>query len=132
MLDTHANSIGFAVLDWNNPLQTDRGPSRSIGVTFHVPDLRHGRCGQTSRAGRNVRQDNERSHERAPNYLVVLSWVGFLLFIGAGGWVVGMVLHNEALAKQQTSHPASIYYCSTGVDMPMYEPCKDMKYQRDI
>jgi hypothetical protein len=41
-------------------------------------------------------------------------------------------LHNEALAEQRAPRPEPIYYCATGVEMPMYEPCKEMKGQRDI
>jgi hypothetical protein len=39
---------------------------------------------------------------------------------------------DQALAKQQTPRPEPIYYCATGVEMPMYEPCKEMKAERDI
>jgi hypothetical protein len=28
--------------------------------------------------------------------------------------------------------PEPIYYCATGAEMPLYEPCKDRKDQRDI
>jgi len=28
--------------------------------------------------------------------------------------------------------PERIYYCATGVEMPLYEPCNDRKDQRDI
>ena len=30
------------------------------------------------------------------------------------------------------SHPEQIYYCATGEEMPLYEPCKDRKDRRDI
>jgi hypothetical protein len=62
----------------------------------------------------------------------VLAWAGFLLFIGAGVFVLGMAIHNEALAKQQTPRPGSIYYCAMGDEFPAFEPCKEMKGQRDI
>jgi hypothetical protein len=55
-----------------------------------------------------------------------------MLFIGAGAFALGMAIHNEALAKQPTPRPEPIYYCATGVEMPMYEPCKDRKEQKDI
>jgi hypothetical protein len=70
--------------------------------------------------------------ERAPNYPVVLAWSAFLLFIGAGAFVVGMAVHTEATAKPPAPHPAQICYCATGEEMPLYEPCKDRKDQRDI
>src|SRR5215475_1628571 len=73
-----------------------------------------------------------RPQERAPNYPVVLAWGGLLLFIGAGAFAVGMAIHNETLAKQQAPRPEPIYYCATGVEMPAFEPCKEMKDQRDI
>jgi len=54
-----------------------------------------------------------------------------MLLIGAGAWVVGMAIHNEALAAQ-VRPPEPIYYRATGVEMPAFEPCKEMKGQRDI
>lgn len=69
---------------------------------------------------------------RAPNYRVVAAWVAFLLFIGGGAFVLGMAVHNEALAKQQPPRPDPIYYCATGVAMPLYEPCKEIKDQMNI
>ena len=56
----------------------------------------------------------------------------FLLFIGAGGFVVGMAIHNEATAKSPAPPPEPIYYCATGEEIPLYEPCKDRKDQQDI
>jgi hypothetical protein len=73
-----------------------------------------------------------RPQERASNYPVVLAWSSFLLFIGAAAFALGMAVHYEAQAKPHTLRPEPIYYCSTGVEMPMYEPCKEMKGQRDI
>jgi hypothetical protein len=73
-----------------------------------------------------------RPQERAPNYPVVAAGTGFLLFIGAGAFALAMAIHNEALAKQQTPRPDPIYYCATGVEFPAFEPCKEMKAQRDI
>jgi hypothetical protein len=29
-------------------------------------------------------------------------------------------------------HPEPIYYCATGDEMPLFEPCKEMKGQRDV
>jgi hypothetical protein len=54
------------------------------------------------------------------------------ILIGAGAFVVGMAIHNEAIAKQHTPRPEPIYYCATGAEMPAFEPCKEMKGQRDI
>jgi hypothetical protein len=55
-----------------------------------------------------------------------------MLFIGAGAFVLGMAVHNEAHAKQQTPRPEPIYYCATGAEFPAFEPCKDRKDRRDI
>jgi hypothetical protein len=38
----------------------------------------------------------------------------------------------RALAKQHTPLLERIYYCSTGVEMPLFEPCKEMKDQRNV
>jgi hypothetical protein len=72
------------------------------------------------------------TQERAPDYRVVAAWSGFLIFIGAGAFVLGMAIHYEAHAKQQTPRPEQIYYCATGAEFPAFEPCKDRKDQRDI
>jgi hypothetical protein len=40
--------------------------------------------------------------------------------------------HSETLAAQRPPQPEPIYYCATGVEFPAFEPCKDMKGQRDI
>jgi hypothetical protein len=112
---TNVDSLGFALLDRNDGLQTHRGVSR-----------------QTSGAGRQVRQGGVRPQKLAPEYPVVAAWAGFLLSIGAGAFALGMAIHNEALAKQQTPRPEPIYYCATGVEMPLYQPCKEMKAERDI
>jgi hypothetical protein len=63
---------------------------------------------------------------------VIAAWGAFMLLIGAGAFVLGMAIHNEAHAKQQTPRPDPIYYCATGEEMPLYEPCKERKDQRDI
>jgi len=57
-----------------------------------------------------------------------------MLFIGAGAFAVGMANHNEALANQHApqARESSIYYCATGDEMPLFEPCKERKDQRDI
>jgi hypothetical protein len=62
------------------------------------------------------------------------AWGALLLFIGAGAFVIGMAIHNEALANHRApqARESSIYYCATGEEMPLYEPCKDRKDQRDI
>jgi hypothetical protein len=73
-----------------------------------------------------------RAQERAPNYPVVAAWSAFLLFIGAGAFALGMAIHNEAIAQQHTLRPEPIYYCATGEEMPLYEPCKETKSLRDI
>jgi hypothetical protein len=51
-----------------------------------------------------------RPQERAPNYPVVAAWSGFLLFIGAGAFVLGMAIHNEATAKLPAPRPEPISY----------------------
>jgi hypothetical protein len=71
-----------------------------------------------------------RPQERATNYPVVAAWSAFLL--GAGAFVIGMAIHNEATAKSPAPRPEPIYYCATGAEMPAFEPCKEMKGQRDI
>jgi hypothetical protein len=57
-----------------------------------------------------------------------------MLVIGAAAFAVGMAIHNEALANQHVpqARESSIYYCATGEEMPLYEPCKEMKAERDI
>jgi hypothetical protein len=95
-------------------------------------DQWHGGSGQTSDAGRQVRQGEVRPQERAQDYRAVAAWSAFLLFIGAGAFALGMVIRNEAIAQQHTLRPAPIYYCATGVEMPAFEPCKKVKGQRDI
>jgi hypothetical protein len=129
---TDADSVRFAVLDRDNGLQEYRGRSRSNRVAFYAPEIRPGRSGQTSGAGRQVRQGAMRPQERAPDYRVIAAWSAFLLSIGAGAFVVGMTIHNEAIAQQPKPRPEPIYYCVTGVEMPPYEPCKERKDRRDI
>jgi hypothetical protein len=43
-----------------------------------------------------------------------------------------MTIHNEATAKPQAPRAEPIYYCATGEEIPLYEPCKARKDQRDI
>jgi hypothetical protein len=62
----------------------------------------------------------------------VAAWSAFLLFIGVGAFVVGMAIHNEAIAQPPKPRPEPIYYCATGEEIPLYEPCKERKGQRDI
>ena len=38
----------------------------------------------------------------------------------------------EAIAQQHTPRTETIYCCATGVEMPAFEPCKEMKSQTDI
>ena len=132
MENTDANSLSAALHDGNDGLQNDRGVSRSVRAAFYVPYLRHGRGRQTPGAGRQVRQGGLCPQERAPNYQLVAAWSAFLIFLGAGAFVIGMAIHNETLAAQHPPHPAPIYYCATGEEIPLYEPCKDRKDQRDI
>jgi hypothetical protein len=73
-----------------------------------------------------------RPQERAPDYRVVAAWSAFLIFIGAGAFVIGMAIHNEATAKPPAPRPEPIYYCATGEEMQPFEPCKEMKGQRDV
>jgi hypothetical protein len=54
------------------------------------------------------------------------------MFIGAGAFVLGMAIHNETLAAQRPPQPEPTYYCATGDEFPAFEPCKEMKGQRDI
>jgi hypothetical protein len=75
-----------------------------------------------------------RPQERAPNYLVVAAWVGFLVSIGAGAFALGMAIHDEALANHRVpqTRESSMFYCATGVEFPAFEPCKEMKAERNI
>ena len=43
-----------------------------------------------------------------------------------------MAIHNETLAAQRPPHPEQIYCGATGEEIPLYEPCKEMKSLRDI
>jgi hypothetical protein len=62
-----------------------------------------------------------RPQERSPDYRVVAAWSDFLIFIGAGAFVVGLAIHNETLAAQRPPHPEPIYYCAIGAEMPAFE-----------
>jgi hypothetical protein len=73
-----------------------------------------------------------RSQAPSPNYRAVAAWSGILLIIGAGAFALGMAIHNESLAQQQPAHPESLYYCATGLEMPAFAPCKQMKSKRNI
>jgi hypothetical protein len=128
----HADRISAALLDRNDGLREYRGSPRSNGVAFYVPEIRPRGSGQASGAGRQIRQGAVRAQERAPDYRVVAAWAGFLLFIGAGAFVIGMAIHNESFAQPKPPRPEPIYYCATGEEIPLYEPCKEMKGQRDI
>ena len=72
------------------------------------------------------------TQDRSPDYRAVAAWSAFLLFIGAGAFVVGMAIHNEAHAKPPAPRPEPIYYCATGEEIPLYEPCKEQKGERNI
>jgi hypothetical protein len=73
-----------------------------------------------------------RPQKRSPDYRVVAAWGALMIFIGAGAWVIGMAIHNQAVAQQRPPLPEPIYYCATGVEMPAFEPCKEMKSLSDI
>jgi hypothetical protein len=64
-------------------------------------------------------------------YTVSMAWGVMMLVIGAGAWVIGLTIHPGAHALQHIHRPQPIYYCSTD-EMPLFEPCKEMKDQRDI
>jgi hypothetical protein len=66
------------------------------------------------------------------NYRAVAAWSGILLFIGAGAFALGMAIHNESSDQQKRAHPEPLYYCVTGLEMPVFAPCKEMKGQRNI
>jgi hypothetical protein len=72
-----------------------------------------------------------RPQERATDYRVVAAWSGFLLFIGAGAFALGMAFRNEPQANHRVAQAreSSIYYCATGQGIPLYEPCRDRKDQ---
>ena len=55
-----------------------------------------------------------------------------MIFMGAVAFVLGMAIHNEAIAQHKPPSPEPIYYCATGAEMPAFEPCKDRKDERDI
>ena len=74
-----------------------------------------------------------RPRERAPDNPIVAAWPGFLLSIGAGACALGIAIHNKTPAAQKhPPRPEWIYYCATGVEMPVFEHCKEMKGHRDI
>jgi hypothetical protein len=73
-----------------------------------------------------------RAQEGATDYRVVAAWSAFLILIGAGAFVLGMAIHNEATAKPPTPRLVPIYYCATDEETPLYEPCKERRDQRDI
>jgi hypothetical protein len=75
-------------------------------LPFMCLKIRPRGSGQTSGAGRQIRQGAVRAQERAPDYRVVAAWSGFLAFIGAGAFALGMAIHNEATAKPPALHSA--------------------------
>lgn len=121
-----------SMLDRHDALLTDRRVSRPVRVAFHVAYLRHGRGRQAPGARRQVRQGGVRPQERSPDYRVVAAWFAFLIFIGVSAFALGMAIHNEATAKPPAPRSEQIYYCATGEEMPLYEPCKDRKDERNI
>ena len=70
--------------------------------------------------------------ERAPDYRAVAAWSAFMIFMGAVAFVLGMAIHNEAIAQHKPPTPEPIYYCATGAELPAFEPCRDRKDERDI
>ena len=133
MVEKDANSLGAALHDRNDGLQADRRVSRPVRAAFYVPYVPHVRGRQTPVARWQVRQGRVRPQECAPDYPVVAAWSGFLLSVGAGAFALGMAIHHETLAAQQHApRPERIYYCATGVEMPAFEPCKEIKGRRDI
>jgi hypothetical protein len=132
MVGTYADGSSFIVFDGHDGLQADRGVSGPVAATFHLPDVWHAGSDQASGPRRQVRRGGVRLQERAADYRVALAWLGLMLFIGAGAFAIGMTIHSEAIAQQQALRPGPIYYCATGVEMPMYEPCKEMKDQKEI
>jgi hypothetical protein len=128
----HAHGVSAFMLDRNDGLQIDRRVYRPVRVAFHLPSIQRGRTRQAPGARREVRQGGLRPQKRASDYRLVAAWSGLLVLIGAGAFALGMGIHNQELAAQGRKRPEPIYYCATGVEMPMYEPCKEMKGQRDI
>ena len=57
------------------------------------------------------------STKACSDYRVVAAWSGFLTFIGTGAFVLGMAIHNEAIAQQQPPRPEPIWLRAE-VDMP--------------
>ena len=127
----NAHSIDSFMLDRNDGLQTGRGVARSMGVAFNAPPMRYIRGSQAPGGRRQVRQRRVSVQQRPPDYRVIAAWSGFLVLIGAAAFALGMAIHYEAHAKQAL-RPTPIYYCSTGAEMPIYEPCKEMKGQREV
>jgi hypothetical protein len=57
------------------------------------------------------------SAKACSDYRVVAAWSGFLTFIGTGAFVLGMAIHNEAIAQQQPPRSERIWLRAE-VDMP--------------
>ena len=93
------------------------GFMESVAQTGGHPD---GRCDKRDRRGGTA-------------YRLAAAWGALMPLIGAGFWVFGTALHNEALAAQQHKrYMDPIYYGATGVEFPAFDACKEMKDQRDI
>jgi hypothetical protein len=73
-----------------------------------VHEIRTGRGSTASGARRQVRHGAVSAQERAPDYRVVAAWSAFLILIGAGAFVLGMAIHNEAHASRPAPRPEPI------------------------
>ena len=101
----------------NDGLQTDRGGprfNRSCLLCASSTALEEA-AKHPVPAGKFVRV--AASTKACSDYRVVAAWSGFLTFIGTGAFVLGMAIHNEAIAQQQPPHPEPIWLRAE-VDMP--------------
>jgi hypothetical protein len=48
------------------------------------------------------------------------------------GLCASIIVNVWSTDKKTASYMAASYYCATGEEIPLYEPCKDRKDQRDI
>jgi hypothetical protein len=138
---TDANSLGAALHDRADGLPTDRGVSRPVRAALYVPCIRHGRGAQASGARGRVRQDAVRPQQRAPDYRLVAARPDScflrrtqslsiavqrasrcqscaILLVSVREFALGMAIHNEALAEQQTcSRSNSCSYSLAGINL---------------
>ena len=101
----------------NDGLQTDRGGprfNRSCLLCASSTALEEA-AKHPVPAGKFVRV--AASTKACSDYRVVAAWFGFLTFIGTGAFVLGMAIHNEAIARQQPPRPERIWLRAE-VDMP--------------